>query len=141
MTNDESKKPTAEELEKEYGITDEILFKNLEKSVLKRSEISKQQVDFTRGILYGLFFGILGNMLVQFGYQVYEQGILGNYNGIFWLNIIVFLFSLVFIAVVTRRLKKQIGNLSKSEEMYSKIGKVAIAELERRNAEKSNKKS
>lgn len=109
--------------------------------MLKRSEICKHQVDFTRGILYGLFYGILGNMAVQFGYQVYEQGILGKYNQIFWLNLIVFLFSVVFITFVTVRLKKQIDDLSKSEEMYAKIGKVAIAELERRNTEKSNKKS
>ena len=75
-------------------------------------------MDFIRGILYGLFYGILGNMAVQFGYQVYEQGILGNYNQIFWLNIIVFLLSVVFITLVTIRLKKQIDALSKSEEMY-----------------------
>jgi len=136
--NDDERQQPEGSIEEEYGISDETLFKNLEKSMLNRAEKSQRQMDFIRGIAYGLIYGIVGNMAVQFGYQVFEEGILGTCNQLFWANLIMFLFSVFVIVLITIWFKSQMSKLKESEKWHRDLAKIAIRELERRNAKKSN---
>jgi hypothetical protein len=119
---------------------DKVLFKNLEKSMLNRAEMAQRQMDFRRGIVYGLIYGIVGNMAVQFGYQVFEEWILGTYNQLFWLNLTLFLFSVFVIVLVTIWFANQISNLRDEQETYINIAKSAMSELKRRIEMKANQK-
>lgn len=140
MSEDERINNLEKEENSEIEVDDEKLFRNLEKSMLNRAEMSQRQMDFVKGILYGLVYGIVGNMTVQFGYQVFEEWILGNFNQLFWSNLIVFFFSISVIVIVTIKFTIQIDKLKDSEEFYRKIAKSTIAELKRRNDRKANQK-
>ena len=108
--------------------------------MLNRAEMAQRQMDFRRGIVYGLIYGIVGNMAVQFGYQVFEEWILGTYNQLFWLNLTLFLFSVFVIVLVTIWFANQISNLRDEQETYINIAKSAMSELKRRIEMKANQK-
>ena len=75
----------------------------LEKLHLERVERSRKRIAFTKGIALGLFFGILGNLLVQSGYSLFERGIIGNLDIGFWLLIPVFFAVLIIFGIKIRQ--------------------------------------
>ena len=89
-------------------------------------EESKKQFELTKGIAYGLFYGIIGNLFVQFLYPVVESLLLNEFEHQFlWIAIIASVF-LVFIIFVSIRLA---GELSGQGTRYDK-SRAAIGLLE-----------
>lgn len=66
-------------------------------------EESQRHIDFTKGIALGLFYGIVGNIFVQFLYPTVEGIILRQFEWPFLGNAIIAIFSLVFILYVSWR--------------------------------------
>src|SRR4030042_6250204 len=62
---------------------------------------SQRHIDFTKGIAYGLFYGIIGNIFVQFLYPTVEGIILWNFASPFLWDAIIAMVSLGLILYVS----------------------------------------
>lgn len=84
----------------------------IRKSLIEYEETEKHQSEvrgllsrqsyFKAGLIYGLILGILGNLVVQFFYPAFEHALLGNYNIVFWVNLVVSASALAIILYKTR---------------------------------------
>jgi hypothetical protein len=57
--------------------------------------------DKLTGIMYGLLYGIMGNLLVQFLYPVVEKSLLGIFDQVFWISSIVSCVAIIGIALTS----------------------------------------
>jgi len=96
-------------------------FEEFEKSWSENLQATSRRIDFRKGIILGLILGILGNLFVQFFYPVFELAIIGNFDVVFWSNLVVCTFALAFVLYKIRGYQREL------KEEYRKIG-VAIEE-------------
>ena len=78
-----------------------------EKGYLKRAEEQRRRIDFTKGIALGLFYGIIGNLFVQFFYPVVESLVTEQYS--FVANVIISISALVAIVLATASFRNQLS--------------------------------
>jgi len=64
-------------------------------------EESNRHIDFTKGLALGLVYGIIGNLFVQFFYQVIEGIVLARYDSLLVVSSIIAAFSLTGIIFTT----------------------------------------
>lgn len=67
----------------------------------------KRQVDFSKGVVIGLVFGIMGNLFIQFFFQVVEGVILAKYDTFFLTSVAITAFSVIIITFFALRNWKQ----------------------------------
>lgn len=84
------------------------------------SEILRKRIFWIEGIALGLFYGIIGNILVSHYIEVFKSITMWRIDKLFWTNLIVFAITLAVILVVSWRwiisLVKLKGSVKKSEE-------------------------
>jgi hypothetical protein len=117
------KEKTEEELEEikdSLGKTEEIL-ESLDESLNHEITEEKKHIDFTKGITLGLFYGIIGNLFVQFFYPVIEDIILANYDTLFFANATISFVSLGLIVFVTMQLRKQLKRYEADVKFYREL--------------------
>jgi len=78
------------------------IFEEFHKEV---EEESKRHIDFTKGLALGLIYGIIGNLFVQFFYQVVEGIVLEKYDPMLVVSSIIAALSLTGIIFTTIKLK------------------------------------
>ena len=99
----------------------------------KNLDFIGQRIDFLKGLLVGLFFGIAGNMFVQHWYQVFEGLILGKFDTIFFSNVTVFIVGLVVICIITVILYRRITRYEKARMLeWETLKKMIEEKYERR---------
>jgi hypothetical protein len=62
---------------------------------------SQRRHDLNTGLILGLIYGIIGNLFVQFFYPVVEKLVMGNFDGIFWVDLFVSAAALIGIFFTT----------------------------------------
>lgn len=95
----------------EKKVTIETILKDLKRIKEKTSsdlQSFQQRIYLIQGIALGLFYGIVGNLLVSHYYGVFEGLIKVEYNGMFWANLIVLVIGLALIIVLTIRWHRQL---------------------------------
>jgi hypothetical protein len=88
----------------------------------ENAETSRRRIDLAKGVAFGLLYGIIGNLFVQFFYPVSEAIALGEYPKSFWTNVIVSGFSLFIIVYTTMEFRKEL----KEEERKMKIATDSV---------------
>jgi hypothetical protein len=96
-------KMTEEELRLEL-----IALKNLKAERLEQSEDHKRRIDFKSGVALGLIYGIIGNLVVQHYYGVFEGLETGVINNLFWANVVVTGIGVLAIIFITLYFFKKI---------------------------------
>lgn len=71
------------------------------KAAMDLVDKAKQKKAFWKGLALGLFYGIIGNMLVSHYYGVFNGLIVGQFDTMFWANTIVFSIILAAILIVS----------------------------------------
>ena len=103
--SEEEKKALIVKLQKEMKIYEES-----EERCSKSEEIHVRRIDFTKALLYGIFYGIMGNLLVQYSYPVYEGLALSRFDNMFWVSVLIFAVSVIVIIAVTIKLDHELTN-------------------------------
>ena len=67
-----------------------------------------QQFDFVKGLSFGLAYGIVGNLFVQVFYGFIEKGLLGLFDAMFYIDLVLLILSSVAIVITSLKLRKQI---------------------------------
>jgi hypothetical protein len=119
---------TEEELKLEL-----IALTNLKAERLEQSEEHKRRVDFTSGVALGLIYGVIGNLVVQHYYGVFEGLETGVIDNLFWSNAAVFVIGIVVIIVITLYFIKEIKrekNKAKKAKDDSEVFRKAIQKRE-----------
>ena len=102
-TNEESKKEMEKMLQESIEYTEE-----LGKHYLELTRESRRRIDFVGGVALGLLCGILGNLVIQHWYPVFEGLVLVNSDKVFWSNLIVFVPGFVIILYVINAFNRQL---------------------------------
>ena len=92
-----------------------------EKVLSSLSQKAQEGQNFVRGIAIGLFYGIIGNILVSHYFKVFEDLILGEFGALFWTNLIVFVVALSLILIMSLRWYSQIGKWKTLRRELSEI--------------------
>ena len=86
-----------------------------------------RRIDLTKGVVLGLFYGIIGNVFVQFFYPVIEEIILWEFEPSILGNIIISIISLAFILYVTVRFRNQLRQLEdRTDKVINEIEESKI---------------
>src|SRR3989304_3258996 len=93
----ENRMPEEEEIRKRRQKKLQI-FEEFRKEI---EEESNRHIDFTKGLALGLVYGIIGNLFVQFFYQVIEGIVLARYDSLLVVSSIIAAFSLTGIIFTT----------------------------------------
>lgn len=113
----------------EKKVTIETILKDLKRIREKTSsdlQSYQQRIYFVQGIGLGLFYGIIGNLLVSHYYGVFEGLVKAEYNGMFWANLIVLVVGLAVIIVLTIRWHRQL-------ETFKTLHRQLLLSIERLN--------
>ena len=108
--------------------------KDLANMLLSKMGKLEQRRQFVLGVAFGLFYGIIGNMVVAHYYGLFESLTVGKYNDLFRNNLIALVLALAVVIFLTKQwynklktletwkseLKKDMETL---EKMYSMIKK------------------
>lgn len=78
--------------------------------------------EFIKGVAIGLFYGIIGNIIVLHYYKAFERLILGEFDTLLLANLIVFVVAFVTIFI---GIKKWRGRAQKVEEYRHEIFQAA----------------
>ncbi len=73
------------------------------------AKLHKTRIDFTRGIIYGIFYGIIGNLAVQYSLPFYEGVASARYDAIFWISTVIFYAALTTMIIATIKLMRDLG--------------------------------
>lgn len=87
-------------------------------------EKARQTKFFWKGVSLGLFYGIIGNMLVSHYYGIFTGFVTENFDSLFWWNLIFFFIILCIVLVVSykvwRSMSKVEGFLKAVDEIKKK---------------------
>jgi hypothetical protein len=84
---------------------DNEVYKNAVKDLVAKAH---QKKAFWKGLALGLFYGIIGNMLVSHYYGVFNGLVIGQYDTLFWTNVFVFIIILIAILIVSLKWMRSI---------------------------------
>lgn len=90
-------------------------------------EIMRQRTFLIRGVALGLFYGVIGNILVSHYFEVFKGIVMWQFDKLFWTNLIIFAIILVVILVVSWRWLLSLGKL----EGTIKGSETAIEDIEK----------
>jgi hypothetical protein len=83
-------------------------YEDLEESRSQSGDLHLQRIDFTKALLYGIFYGIMGNLSVQYSFPVYEGLALGRFDSMFWISVLVFVVSVAVIIITAFKLNREL---------------------------------
>jgi hypothetical protein len=110
------------EYEKNVGI--------LEKQIpllTEEKERNIRHIDLSKGLILGLFYGIIGNTFVQFFYPIIQQIILWKFESSILANIIISAISLAFILYMTARFRNHLRQLEdRTDKVINEIKEKKI---------------
>ncbi len=126
----EAKKEFIEEAKRQIGE----LTREGEKIASSVMQTLQQRIDFLRGIALGLFYGIVGNILVSHYYTVFEGLTLWKIDVLFWSNLMVMIVALVLIiftsAIFYRRMRKYETGRRELSEVLDEFHELKFSRLE-----------
>jgi len=92
---------------------------------------AKQRQEFIKGIAFGVFYGIIGNVAVSHYYGLFESFTTGKYDALFSANLTSLLVALAVILLVSRKWLKTLAKLDAEQQSIRKeIGEVLRKRLE-----------
>lgn len=115
---------TKEETEYELKVLE-----NLNREWLERTEQHQRRIDLIRGVALGLLYGIIGNLFVQFFFPVVESLIIGEYDALFFSNVVISIIALLIIIYTTVKFRSQLTqyeNEEKSARQQVEVTRKAI---------------
>ena len=90
-------------------------------------EKAKQRQEFIKGIAFGLFYGIIGNMAASHYYGLFEGLTKATFDNLFLANLISLSVALAVILLVSRRWFKSLAKLD-AERQYLRDMIVEVLE-------------
>lgn len=93
----------------------------LDDSVSRLSNSIEQHQYFVQGIALGLFYGIIGNIVISHYYGVFEGLELSKFDTLFWSNLLVFVVGLAFILAISGIWYSKLKRLKSSQNKVSLI--------------------
>jgi len=96
-------------------------------NVSSLADYMRQEKQFIQGITLGLFYGIVGNMLVSHHYGLFERLETREFDNLFWSNLLILSITTILILIVTRIYYKRY-KFFKDQEI--KLTKMIIEVLE-----------
>jgi len=101
--SDKEKKTLMVKLQKEIKF-----YEDFEERWSKSEEIHLKRIDFTNALLYGIFYGLIGSLAVQYSLPFYEGIVFARYDGMFWISVLLFYGSAITILIVTIKLDREL---------------------------------
>ena len=96
-------------------------------NVSSLADYMRQEKQFIQGITLGLFYGIVGNMLVSHYYGMFERLETREFDNLFWSNLLILSITTILILIVTRIYYKRYKFFKDQE---TKLTKMVIEVLE-----------
>lgn len=93
------------------------------------TEIINQRFDFVKGLSFGLVYGVVGNLFVQYLYGFIERMFLGIFDSLFYFDVLILTFSVFAIIITSLKLRKQIKKF-KTYRKYVEMHEKEIEKLE-----------
>lgn len=84
------------------------IYEDSAKSFSGFEEIALKHIEFTRALLYGIFYGLVGNLAVQYSFPFYDGIISARYDMMYWLSAILFFGAVIAILLVTIKLNDEL---------------------------------
>ena len=91
-------------------------------------ETMRQQKSLIRGVALGLFYGIIGNMLVSHYYEVFKGLVMWQFDKLFWTSLIVLVIAIVLIVVVSWRWLISLAKLEESIKAFERFKQKFLTE-------------
>jgi hypothetical protein len=88
-----------------------------------KAESLHQEKFLLRGVALGLFYGIIGNMLVSHYYEVFRGIVIWQFDTLFWTNLVVFISILVAIILVSWRWLLSMAKIEGFIEAFERLKK------------------
>jgi len=91
-------------------------------------ETMRQQKFLIKGVALGLFYGIVGNMLVSHYYEVFKGLVIRQFDKLFWTNLVTLAIAIVLIVVVSWRWLVSLANLEESIKAFERFKQKFLTE-------------
>ena len=63
----------------------------------------KEEISLYKGVALGLFYGVIGNIIISHYYGLLEMLSFGRIDSLFWVNLCVTIVAVVFVIEISRR--------------------------------------
>ena len=93
-------------------------------SLIPKLEQVISSEEFIRGVTIGLFYGIVGNIIVLHYHRAFERLMLGEFDTLLWANVIVFVVAFTFIIILSIRWRDKLGKLEKRRHDLFKVAEM-----------------
>jgi hypothetical protein len=90
------------DVDKNRRIEDEDLRKIL-KEIGPHIEAMHAQMSMMKGVILGLFYGVVGNLVVTHYYQILRGAVMSEFGTMFWTNLVILIAMSSIIVIVSWR--------------------------------------
>jgi len=128
--SDEEKKTLMVKLQKEIKFYEDSIERGS-----KYEDIHERHIDFTKALLYGIFYGLIGNLAVQYSLPFYEGIVFARYDMMFCISVLLFFGSVITIFFVTIKLDRELKEEKRkfdeawADKLASKWTKIDLERL------------
>lgn len=128
--SEEERKRLMTKLQKEIKIYEDSIERGS-----KYEDIHERHIDFTKALLYGIFYGLIGNLAVQYSLPFYEGIVFARYDMMFGISVLLFYGSMITILIVTIKLDRELKEEKRkfdeawTDKLAAKLTKIDLERL------------
>ena len=114
------------DVDKNRRIEDEDLRKIL-KEIGPHIEAMHAQLSMMKGVVLGLFYGVVGNLVVTHYYQILRGAVMSEFDTMFWINLVILVTMLSILVIVSwkwhismAKMEREMELLERTKQEFSK---------------------
>jgi hypothetical protein len=107
------------DVDKKRRIEDEDLRKIL-KEIEPHIEAMHSQMSMMKGVILGLFYGVVGNMVVTHYYQILRGAVMSEFDTMFWTNLVILVVMSSILVIISLRLHSSMAKQERESELLER---------------------
>jgi len=107
------------DVDKKRRIEDEDLRKIL-KEIEPHIEAIHSHMSMMKGVILGLFYGVVGNMVVTHYYQILRGAVMSEFDTMFWTNLVILVAMSSILVIISLRLHSSMAKQERESELLER---------------------
>jgi len=83
-------------------------------------EATRSQMSMMKGVILGLFYGVVGNLVVIHYYQILRGAVMSEFDMMFWTNLVILVVMSSILAIISWKLHILMAKMEHAIELLER---------------------
>lgn len=83
-------------------------------------EATRSQISMMKGVVLGLFYGVVGNVIVTHYYQIFRGAVMSEFDTMFWTNLAILIPMLSLVVIVSWKWHNSMAKMEHAMKLLEK---------------------